>query len=177
MNQCTDSELIDRSQAGEHIAFSVLADRHYMTVYKFAFRWCRSRQDAEDITQEVFMKLAGKLHLFDNRSLFTTWLYQVTINCARDHARKNKGWTKHKAPESPADELVASPNPGPENNVIAKSILKAVEGLPEKQKEAVLLVYAEGLSHKEAAKVAGCAETTISWRIFQAKRQLNKVLS
>ena len=65
MEKLADMELIDRTQAGDHLAFAALADRHYMTVYRYAFRWCRSREDAEDITQEVFMKLAGKMHLFD----------------------------------------------------------------------------------------------------------------
>jgi len=177
MEQLSDIELIDRTRAGDNLAFAALADRHYMTVYRYAFRWCNAREDAEDITQDVFMKLAGKMHRFDGRASFTTWLYRVTANCARDHARKNSGWSKHRAPDPPPDDLVASANPGPENNVMNKGIRKAVDALPEKLKEVMLLVYAEGLNHKEAAQVVGCAETTVSWRIFQAKRKLRKVLS
>jgi len=177
MEERTNLELIDKACAGDALSFAALADRHYMTVYRYAFKWCRSREDAEDVTQEVFIKLAGKIHLFDKRSRFTTWLYRFTANCAMDFARKNNKWTKYKAAEPPKNGLIASPNPGPESNVIAKNILKVVDGLPDKQKEAVLLVFAEGMSHKEAAMVAGCAETTISWRIFQAKRKLRKVLS
>lgn len=177
MKNRTDMELIDKARSGDHQSFAALADRHYMTVYRYAFRWCRSQEDAEDITQEVFIKLAGKIHLFDKRSLFTTWLYRITANCAKDYARKNNRWTKNKLPELPDNEATASPNPGPENNIIARNILSVISKLPRKQKEAVLLVYAEGMNHKEASQVIGCAETTVSWRIFQAKRQLKKVLS
>jgi len=177
MKQQTDLELIDKARGGDPDSFAALAERHYLTVYRYAFRWSRSKEDAEDITQEVFIKLAGKIHLFDKRSKFTTWLYRLTANCAVDFVRKNSKWSHNKAAEPPKNELIASPNPGPENNVISKSILSVIDRLPKKQKEAVLLVFSEGMSHKEAAGVAGCAETTISWRIFQAKRKLRKVLS
>lgn len=170
-------ELIDKAQGGDPVAFGALADRYYMTVYRYAFKWCMSKEDAEDIAQEVFIKLGSNMHSFDKRSLFTTWLYRVTANCARDYARKNSRWKTSKMPDPPDNGAIASSSPGPENNVIAKSILRTVEGLPEKQREAVLLVYAEGMSHREAADVIGCAETTVSWRIFQAKRKLRKVLS
>lgn len=177
MEESADLELVIKAQAGDRSSLAALVDRHYMTAYRFAFRWCRSREDAEDITQEVFVKLAGKLHLFDRRCLFTTWLYGITANCARDHARKNRRWAKRCVSDPPEDLAVASPNPGPESNAMAGSIRKVIGELPEKQKEAMLLVYAEGLSHREAARITGCAETTISWRIFQAKRKLRKVLS
>ena len=79
--------------------------------------------------------------------------------------------------DPPEDLRLASPDPGPENNAIAKNIRSAIDWLPAKLKEAMLLVYAEGLNHREAARAIGCAETTVSWRIFQAKRRLRKVLS
>jgi len=177
MENTADMELIIKAQAGDQLSFAALADRHYMTVYRFAFKWCSSREDAEDITQEVFIKLAGKLHLFDQRSKFTTWLYKITSNCAMDYARKNSKWTNKKLPGPLENDMIASSNPGPENNIITKSIFETVGQLPDKLKEAMLLVYAEGMSHKEAAQIIGCAETTVSWRIFQAKRKLRKVLS
>ncbi len=177
MENKADLELINRAQAGDHLSYAALVERHYMTVYRFAYRWCRAKEDAEDITQDVFIRLAGKIHLFDNRSKFTTWLYRMTANCASDYARKNSRLGDRILPGPPEDTMIASPNPGPENNVMDGSIRKAIETLPDKQKEAVLLVYAEGMSHREAAGVIGCAETTVSWRIFQAKRKLRKVLS
>lgn len=177
MEKNADLNLIAKAQAGDRQSFADLVDCHYMTVYRFAFKWCRSKEDAEDITQDVFIKLAGKIHLFDHRSQFTTWLYRITANCAKDHARKNSRWVNSKLPDPPDNDRSVSPNPGPENNVVAKSIQRVIDQLPGKLKEAMLLVYAEGKSHKEAAKIIGCAETTVSWRIFKAKKKLRKVLS
>lgn len=177
MEKQTDMELIDKARAGDPVAFAALADRYYMTVYRYAFKWSRVQEEAEDIAQEVFLKLAGRMHLFDKRSLFTTWLYRVTANCAKDYARKNMRWKSNSSSDPLEKDTIASPHPGPENQVIARGIFKVVDALPDKQKEAVLLIYAEGMNHREAAAVIGCAETTVSWRIFQAKRTLRKVLS
>jgi RNA polymerase sigma-70 factor (ECF subfamily) len=177
MDSKTDMELIDQARGGDPQSFSMLVSRNYMIVYKYAYRWCGSREDAEDITQEVFIKIAGKLHLFENKSLFTTWLYRITANCAKDFLRKKNRWNKTIQTDQPTSENIVSPNPGPENNTIARNILEVIARLPTKLKEAALLVYAEDMSHKEAAKIIGCAETTVSWRIFQAKKRLRKVLS
>lgn len=176
MDTNADLQLIQNAQAGDQSAFAALIDRHYLTVYRFAFKWCRSKEDAEDITQEVFIKLAGKLHLFEHRSRFTSWLYRMTINCAKDYARTNSRWSSRRMAEPPDNGQLASPNPGPENNVLARSIHQAIDALPPKLKEAMLLVYAEGKNHKETAEILGCAETTVSWRIYKAKRTLRKVL-
>jgi len=176
MDRKQDKELIDLAVSGETQAFEALANRYYMTVYKYAFRWTTVKEDAEDITQEVFIKLANHLHTFNMRASFSTWLYRITVNCAKDFTRRNKKWRKVET-TGPPDEQMASSNPGPEVRSFYKQILSAVNQLPNKLKEATLLVFAEGLSHKEAAQILGCAESTVSWRIFQAKRKLKKVLS
>jgi len=176
MDRKQDKELIDLAVSGETQAFEALANRYYMTVYKYAFRWTTVKEDAEDITQEVFIKLANNLHTFNMRASFSTWLYRITVNCAKDFTRKNRKWREHKPVDSAKGDLVSA-NPGPEIRSFHKEILNAVNQLPTKLKEATLLVFAEGLTHKEAAQIQGCAETTVSWRIFQAKRKLKKVLS
>jgi RNA polymerase sigma factor (sigma-70 family) len=176
MDSRPDNELIHLARQGEPPAFAALADRYYMTVYRYAFRWTSIREDAEDIAQEVFIKLADSLHTFEHRAAFSTWLYRVTANCAKDFLRKNRKW-RHNRSDDPPDEQLISPNPGPEARSFHGQIVAAIHTLPEKLKEATLLVMAEGLSHKEAGRILGCAETTVSWRLFQAKKKLQKVLS
>ncbi len=171
-----DTELIELALKGKSQAFETLANRHYQTVYRYAFRWTRIQEDAEDIAQEVFIKLARHLHSFNKKSSFTTWLYRVTANCAKDFIRKN---SRHhqKRMDSDINGHIVSKNPGPETKSYHGQVMDAVDTLPEKLKETTLLVFSQGLSHKETAQVLGCAETTVSWRIFQAKRKLKKVLS
>lgn len=176
MDNKQDKELIDLALSGERQAFASLTDRYYMTVYRYAFRWVSVREDAEDIAQEVFIKLAISLYTFNWQSAFSTWLYRITANCAKDFLRKHSRWDNNRSPDFP-DEHLVSQIPGPEDRSIHEQIVAAIHVLPEKLKEATLLVFAEEMSHKEAARVLGCAEATISWRIFQAKKTLKKVLS
>jgi len=90
MNNLSDFDLVRLSVGGNADAFEVLVNRHYAGVYRHAYKWCGLRQDAEDITQEVFAKLARNLKAFNLKSAFRTWLYRITVNTAKDYLRKNK---------------------------------------------------------------------------------------
>jgi len=175
MNNLSDFDLVRLSVGGNADAFEVLVNRHYAGVYRHAYKWCGLRQDAEDITQEVFAKLARNLKAFNLKSAFRTWLYRITVNTAKDYLRKNK--TKH-AYEATFAVEGHQKNPGPtqEQYVEAARMYRELGKLPQKQKAAMLLVFGEGMSHREAAAVLNCRETTISWRIFQARKKLNQTL-
>ncbi len=168
-----DIELVKFSVDGDTAAYAHLVKRHYMTVYRASYKWCGIREDAEDITHEVFIKLAQKLKTFRQKSSFKTWLYRITINTAKDFHRKHA--IKHTYETAFALERSLD-NPAPLQNEHLNSIrlYKVLNKLPEKQKSAILLVFAEGLNHREAAQVLNCSETTVSWRIFQARKRLKK---
>ena len=175
METYSDIELVELSVAGDAKAFECLVKRHYLTVYKVSYKWCGIREDAEDIAQEVFVKLARKLKTFGQKSSFRTWLYRITVNTAKDLSRKvaNK-----RAYETAFAVERSMDNPGlqEDERLDAARLYRLLDKLPEKQKMAVLLVLSEGLSHREAAQVLRCPEATVSWRIFQAKKRLKKSL-
>ena len=175
MDTCSDIELVELSLDGDAKAFEYLVKRHYLTVYKVSYKWCGVREDAEDITQEVFVKLARKLKTFGRKSSFRTWLYRITVNTAKDFCRKAS--TKRTYENAFAAER-SQDNPGSheDERLDAARLYKSLDKLPEKQKTAVLLVLSEGLSHKEAARVLRCPEATVSWRIFQARKKLQKFM-
>ena len=175
MEHPNDIELIELSLGGDARAFERLVKRHYQTVFRIAFKWCGVRPDAEDIAQEVFVKLAQKLKAFGLRSAFKTWLYRITINSTKDFIRMSatkRGYETAYAIEQGPN----NPGPLPNEHLDAKRLYQALDRLPKKQKAAVLLVLAEGLSHKEAGRVLNCPEATVSWRIFQARKRLKKSL-
>ena len=88
MDHYDDIELVKLSVDGETEAYAHLVKRHYMTVYRVSYKWCGVRENAEDITNEVFIKLAQKLKTFKQKSSFKTWLYRIVINTAKDFHRK-----------------------------------------------------------------------------------------
>ncbi|MFC1533130.1 RNA polymerase sigma factor [Thermodesulfobacteriota bacterium] len=172
----SDMELVDLAMGGDERAFENLIQRHYLSVYGLSYKWCRIKEEAEEITQEVFIKLTRKLNTFNRESSFKTWIYRITVNTAKDYTRKN---STRRSYESAFAREKADGNPGasPSESVKAGQVYDTIDRLPDKQKASLMLVMAEGLSHKEAAKVLRCSETTVSWRIHQARKRLKKSLT
>ena len=173
----SDGALVGRAVNGDRAAFAMLVERHYGFIFRVAFRWCGERASAEDITQEVCVRLAKAIGNFKGESRFTTWLYALTINAARDMARKVKrdavkaeAWGEHAA-------LFADANDAEDHEERALGLWRLVQELPTKQRDAVLLIYGEGLSHADASEVMGCAETTVSWHIHEAKKRLKQMVN
>jgi RNA polymerase sigma-70 factor (ECF subfamily) len=173
MEMDSDQNLIERALGGEDRALERLIQRHYSSVYRLAFRWCRNREDAEDIAQEVFVKMTGNLPSFQHRSAFSTWLCRIAINTAKDFNRK-RTTREHYENEFISKRPLKNPAPSPETAIHSHQVYALLDRLPHKQKAAILLVFAEGLRHGEAAKVLQCSEATVSWRIFQGRKKLNQ---
>ncbi|MGB3024870.1 MAG: sigma-70 family RNA polymerase sigma factor [Paradevosia shaoguanensis] len=168
------SELIKRAINGDGGAFAIILEGHYDLIYRTAYKWCGNRTDAEDVAQDVCVKLATAIRSFDGRSAFTSWLYRVTLNAVRDMQRARARHGRR------ADALaLVSPEDAPaeqEDATTAGELWAAVRDLPDQQRDAVLLVYAEDMSHREAGEILGCKEATVSWHIHEAKKTLRGLL-
>ncbi len=170
----TDETLIRAAQAGDADAFERLLEVYYDTLYRFAYRWSGNRADAEDITQQACIKLAGAVASYRFESAFTSWLYRVVVNCARDWAR-DQG--RHQGPV--VDSTLA---PGVEASADVEQhaylwqLLRQLDTLPEGIKETLLLVHAEGLTHREAAAVLDVKESTVSWRLHEFRKSYRLAL-
>ncbi|MGB4106535.1 MAG: RNA polymerase sigma factor [Alphaproteobacteria bacterium] len=167
MSENDDRELIKRAQSGDTGAFEALVNRHYETMFRMAYKFSGNRQDAEDITQESCLRLARGLHSFKGESAFTSWLYRLVVNTGKDWYRSN-----NRHPKSDEGLETAQVSAKSEDQLYAKQVIAAVYDLPEGERDALLLVMSEGLSHKEAGKILGCKESTISWRIHEARKKL-----
>ena len=170
----SDLELARRAREGDSSALERLFERHYRTAYRIAYRWCGTRQDAEDAAQEAFIKVARGLRTFRETSSFTTWLYRIVVNTATDLHRHRAAQSRLR--EAAQRDLPQPPGMANSPDRDAGRAWEAVGSLPDKQKAALLLVFGEGLSHREAAAVIGCSEVTVSWRIHQARRKLGKIM-
>lgn len=176
MIEYSDTELVDLALGGDECAFENLIRKHYSSVFNLSYRWCRIREDAEEITQEVFLKLTRWLDTFNRKSSFKTWLYRITINTAKDYSRRS---STRRSYESAFAREQSSENPGisPIEYAKANRIYDAIDALPHEQKASLMLVMTEGLSHREAAGILKCSETTVSWRIHKARKKLKKIIA
>lgn len=168
------NELVERAKAGDRQAFSRLIETHYDFIFRVACKWTGKKSDAEDVAQEVCIKLATAIRSFDGRAAFTSWLYRVTLNMVRDQQRSSQ----RRGRTVDALTLVHPEDDpgGQEEATTARQIWERVSALPDKQREAVMLVYAEDMNHAEAAEIMGCKEATVSWHIHEAKKTLRGLL-
>jgi len=164
-----DEALIRAAQGGDADAFEQLLERHYDTMYRFAYRWCGDRENAEDITQQACLKLARVLASYRFESAFSTWLYRVVINCARDWSR-SEGRHASAVQEEHWPEETAGPADTVEHQTFLRQLLQKLESLPEGIKETLLLVHGEGLTHAEAARALDVKESTVSWRLHEFRK-------
>lgn len=167
-----DFALIRKAQTGDMVAFETLLTTYYDTLFRFAYRWCGSRTDAEDIAQQASIKLARALSQFRFESLFSTWLYRLVINCAKDW---HKSQLRHQGEEGASPEEAFGDTDAGETRVYLHQVLRALEQMPEGFKETALLVHAEGLTHAEAADVLSLKESTVSWRLHEIRKQLHSL--
>jgi len=173
-----DRLLIERAQAGDAAAFSQVVERYYDTLYRFAYRWSGKQSDAEDITQQACIKLARSIAQFRFESAFSSWLYRLVINCAKDWHKsqvRHQGQSTAEQPppnEESAHELETSRDDTAENQIYLQQVLRLLDQMAEGFKETALLVYAEGLTHAEAANILQLKESTVSWRLHEIRKQL-----
>ncbi len=167
-----EQEWVLRSRHGDLEAFTALIRAHQRMIHALTYRMTGSLADAEDLAQETFIQAHQQLGQFRGESSFATWLCRIAVNrCLnwrkRDarRARLHEEWAREQNAGSAPDESRA------------QRVQEAVLQLKPKQRAAVVLTVYEGMNHAQAARVLGCSETTVSWRLFTARAKLKRLLA
>lgn len=160
---------------GDRAAFAELVLRQYDFIRAAAYRFTRHREMAEDVAQNVCMKLGGSIRKWRGEGAITTWLYRLTLNAAQDALRAQAREQRRMELYGSHMALMQGAIPQDQDGQ-ANGLWQAVNGLPGKQRSAILLVYGEGLSHGEAAAVMECAEATVSFHVHAARKRLRDIL-
>lgn len=174
LSQVDDGFLIRLIQEGRHDAFAEIVNRHSRRFYRIAYRFIFSKDDAEDIVQEAFIKLWEKrLNWNPNKEAkFTTWFYKVVLNLCIDHNRKKK-------PEPLSEDMpLVDKKQGHEALIQEKEnqvmLERFIQELPERQKLALNLCFYEGISNQEAAEIIGVNLKALQSLIMRAKMTLKE---
>lgn len=170
-----DPILVQRALAGSSAAFTCLFHRYYERVRGFAYRIVLDHSSADDVAQDTFIRAAEKLGTLRDCQSFPSWIFRMASNAAKDHLRSRSSHQR----KLEALSVLTEPSTSSEHECEPDldRVHQAMQALPHRQREAVALVWFENCSHAEAAARAGCAESTISWRMALAKRTLRKKLS
>ena len=172
----TDEHLVARSAGGDRTAFDELVVRHGPYALRVAARLLRDTALAEDVAQEAFVRCWSQIHRFDSRQArFTTWLYRIVVNLCIDNKRRRE-------PEPlPADFDVMDPGATAEemmeSNERATVLAQALKDLPLRQRAALTLIYDEGLSGAEAARVLGSSVKAVERLLARARSYLRARLT
>ena len=173
-----DDALVAQCREGDPAAFEELIRKHQRMIYSLTYRMTGSVADAEDMAQEAFIRAYRRIGAYRSECKFSTWLYRIAMNvCLTWREREtmrvavHENWSRDHALDGAGE---AAP---PAANGMDGSVHAALLRLPAKQRAAVMLTFYEGLNHAEAAKVLGCPEATVSWRVFVARRKLKGWIS
>jgi len=174
-------ELVRRAKAGDHRAFGELVRRYRQRIFALCLHLTGSQSDADDVTQEVFLRAYRVLHQFEGRSAFFTWVYRMAVNrslnCKRDRKRRAEApLSDPRIERAIAVDARDNPARAAELRETYERLLSALDDLPATMRATVVLVALQGLSHAEVAIVQRCSAGTIAWRMHVARRELHRAL-
>ncbi|MBA1145503.1 RNA polymerase sigma factor RpoE [Ectothiorhodospiraceae bacterium WFHF3C12] len=180
-----DRELVERVKAGDKRAFDVLVLKYQHKLVKLIMRYVNDPADAMDIAQEAFIKAYRAMPNFRGDSSFYTWLYRIGINTAKNYVVAQG----RRPPDSDIDAEDAerydiesrlkdqdTPEGMAQRDEIERTVLEAIEALPEDLRTAITLRELEGLSYEEIAQAMECPVGTVRSRIFRAREAIDKRL-
>ncbi len=185
----TDSELIGRMQAGDTTAVNELASAYGPRIHQLAFRYMKNWEDAEEVTQDVLMKVHRKIDAFRGDSALSSWIYRITFNTAMSRLRNGRFSRPHEVPQpelvSPdtADRSAAEPKDWSSladdqvhRSEMRTRLVEALTHLPEVYRTPVLLRDIQGLSTEEASAVLRVKPQTLKSRLHRGRLILREHL-
>jgi RNA polymerase sigma-70 factor (ECF subfamily) len=164
------ARLIARAQGGDATAFDELMIHHERRVVAIAWRMLGNREEARDAAQETFLRVYRHLHKFDLERDFAGWLYRITVNVCRDHARKMGRMTS--IDENEVVAAIAGKSDIEADAMRSQQrtmVLKALSTLSQKERAALVLRDLEGLPTEEVARILGSSPTTVRSQISMAR--------
>lgn len=181
-----DLELIERLKKGDQQAFRLIVDNWKDMVFNTSLGIVQNAEDAEDVTQEVFVQVYESVNQFKGDSRFSTWLYRIAVTKSLDHLRKKKRKKRFAFVQSlfgaNEEEVNHQPDfqhPGVsmENKENAAVLFRAIDKLPDNQKTAFTLHKLEGLSYQEIAEIMETTVSSVESLMHRAKGNLKKFLT
>jgi RNA polymerase sigma-70 factor (ECF subfamily) len=184
-------ELVEQAQAGSQTAFNELVRAFQRPMFNLAFRMVNNREDADELTQEIFVRMYRSIGKFRGNSAFATWLYAIAVNTCRSRLRRLRRIAhfevvrldeererddfgpSHVEAVDPADP----PGKAMERREIGEQVRKIVAAMPDELKTVIVLRDMQGLAYEEIAAALGCSVGTVKSRLFRARLRAKEKLS
>jgi len=173
----SDEETMLALQQGEELALNRLMTRWERPLRSFLYRSTRNEHDALDLAQETFVRVYQHRARYRAGARFSTWMFQIALNLARDHARRQRRRPTDSLEEAPEQFTHHTPRGDATSAESAAAVRAAVGELPEDLREAVLLSEFQDLSHAEIAEIVGATPKAVETRLYRAREKLRTLLA
>ncbi len=177
-----DTELMMQFKAGDKAAFRKIVEMHYQNIYGLCYRYLNNREDAEEVAQDVFIKLYQSASSYKPSARLTTYLYKIAVtrslNRIRDRKRRRSVSIENAGRYDESLLMAENFNPHEilEREEKHLAVRKAIDSLPEHQRTAVILKRYQELSYEEIAEVMKCSVSAVEARLHRARASLEKKL-
>lgn len=171
----TDEEFIERIKKGNISAFEYIVKKYKKKVYTIIFNIIRDTQDAEDLVQEVFLRVYSSIKRFKGRSNFYTWLYRISINVSFDYLKKNRRNLEFRDDFSISVDAIEVEK-GLGRKEIIEKIFDLANNLPKKQKLIFILKFQNDFSNKEIGEILGLSQDTVKANLYHALKKIRDAL-
>jgi len=176
VNRDPDETLVERCRQGDRAALAALMGRYQRAIYNAAYRVLGNGEDAADVAQSVFLKVAERLDEFDAQRRFFSWIYRIAINEALNVLRRNG----HEEPLEGEDELAGAESLDPERIALAAQLAGRVQlalmSMRFDERIVITLRHFSGCSYGEIATILELQEKTVKSRLFEARQHLRTLL-
>lgn len=169
-----DDAVVRKAQRGDQQAFALIVESYEIPVFNYVRRLVNDRTLAEDLTQEVFLRVYLSLPRFSFRAKFTTWLFQVAKNRVVDELRAQE---RRPRPANLAAERLHAVDPPPERAEMVDALWRAIDRLDLDLKLAILLRDVAGFSYSEIGEILEITLPTVKWRIYKAREGVQLALA
>ena len=180
MDQKTDAEIVTRVLKGDVQAYALLIEAYKAPVFNLAFRMTGRHDDAEDLTQEIFIRAYQKLHTFNQGKKYFTWLYTLSINLIRNYLKKK---ARDMTPELVGSHLSGQQPQGHEgregdllNEDSMRRLEEGMQKLPVDLREAIILKYHQDMTFEEVAAITGDSLSAVKMRVYRGLETLEKIM-
>ncbi len=176
----SDSDLIKAIGEGNHQAFECLVKRYKNSLFNFTYRYLGDRPSAEDLTQEVFLRIYCSAQKFEARTgaMASSWIFKIAYNLSMNEIKQRRRYTRlYDDIYNKNQESAGQPVLGPlEKQELKDNIMSELRRLPENQRAALLLRTSEGFSYREISEILGVSISSVESLIFRARKHLKRCL-
>jgi RNA polymerase sigma-70 factor (ECF subfamily) len=169
-------EWLERCRTGDTLAMAAIYDHFKSSLYGLVFRYTRNHAVAEDLLQDIFVKVFSNIHTLDNDNTFVGWLYRIAVNTCLSHLRTHKRVYRKEVPLDDLEGYLSHKDSHRPEDMMNKTLDEAIQRLSPRLKSVFMLHDIQGFKHQEVAQIMDCSVGTSKSQLFKARMKIREYL-